>query len=210
MGRRKERTPELRERVLGAAVALLEDGGATRFTARNVAAGAGTSTPAIYELFGDKAGLIRAVIVEGFRVLHQDLEALPVSADPREDLETTLGALRRFVTEHRALAQVMFSRPLGDIDLWLVPNSADRAILRLVRARVRRCVDAGVIAGDQTDVAHGLIALAQGLAGQEVNGGLGRSKVSSDRRWSITVRAVLDGLAPDRPPRLAPRLGPPQ
>jgi AcrR family transcriptional regulator len=205
MGRRKERTPELRERVLRAAVALLEEGGAARFTARSVAAGAGTSTPAIYELFGDKAGLIQAVIVEGFRLLHQDLEALPVSADPRDDLETALGALRRFVTGHPALAQVMFSRPLADIDPPPESGPAGRAILQLVRARVRRCVAAGVIAGDQTDVAHGLIALAQGLAGAEANGGMGSSRASADRRWSITVRAVLNGLAPDRPPRLAAR-----
>ena len=57
MPRAKLRTPELRNRVLQVAVAMLAADGAGAFTARRVAEQAGTSTPAVYELFGDKAGL---------------------------------------------------------------------------------------------------------------------------------------------------------
>jgi AcrR family transcriptional regulator len=54
--RPKQRTPALREHVLEAALALLAAEGVQGFTARKVASTAGTSTPAVYELFGGKGG----------------------------------------------------------------------------------------------------------------------------------------------------------
>jgi len=61
---------------------------------------------------------------------------------------------------------------------------------------VRRCVTAGVISGDETDIAHVIVAMAQGLAGQEKAGWLGSTRASMDRRWDLAITAVLDGLAP--------------
>ena len=47
--------------------------------------------------------------------------------------------------------------------------------------------------GDATDVAHVLLATAQGMAAVEVAGWLG-SKALVDRRWRLAVDAVLAGL----------------
>ena len=69
MPRAKQRTPEMRERVLQAAMDMLASDGVAEFTTRRLAQHAGTSTPAVYELFGDKAGLVREVFFEGFRLL---------------------------------------------------------------------------------------------------------------------------------------------
>src|SRR4029077_11838885 len=55
MPRAKQRTPELRDRLLEAAIATLSEEGIARFTTRRVAERAGTSVPAVYELFDDKA-----------------------------------------------------------------------------------------------------------------------------------------------------------
>ena len=57
MPRPKQRTPELRDRMLQVAVATLTAEGAGGLTTRRIAEQARTSTPAVYELFGDKAGL---------------------------------------------------------------------------------------------------------------------------------------------------------
>src|ERR1700722_6284803 len=70
MPRPKQRTPELRDRVLSAALELLSSVGVAGFTARSVARAAQTSTPAVYELFGDKRGLVRELYFAGFRTLH--------------------------------------------------------------------------------------------------------------------------------------------
>ena len=74
MPRRKQRTPELRDHVRSVAVELLARDGVAGFTARRVAREAETSTPAVYELFGDKGGLIRELFFEGFRLLYSHLE----------------------------------------------------------------------------------------------------------------------------------------
>lgn len=58
--RPKQRTPELRDEVLRVALTMLATDGVEGFTTRRVASGASTSVPAVYELFGDKAGLVAA------------------------------------------------------------------------------------------------------------------------------------------------------
>ena len=54
--RAKQRTPELRDRILHVAPAAFAHDGTDGLTARRIARDADTSIPAVYELFGDKAG----------------------------------------------------------------------------------------------------------------------------------------------------------
>jgi len=192
----KERTPQLRDRVVQVAVLALEKDGVAGFTARRLAADAETSLPAVYELFGDKAGLVRAVFFEGFRMLRERLDRLGEPHDPRSDLVGVIGVLRAFVRDHPAIAQVMFSRPFADFDPGPEEAAAGSSVREFIVGRVRCCIDAGVVAGNETDIAHVLLALAHGLAGQEAAGWLGTSRASIDRRWALAQRAFLDGLAP--------------
>jgi AcrR family transcriptional regulator len=194
--RAKQRTPELRDRVLQVAVAMLATDGVAGLTTRKVAEGAATSTPAVYELFGDKAGLVREMFLEGFRMLRRSFDRLRDTDDPRADLVRVVGALRAFVRENPALAEVMFSRPFADFDPGPAGLDAGSAVRLYVVGHVRRCIDAGVLAGDETDIAHVLVSLTQGLAATETAGWLGRSETSVKRRWDLAVRAVLDGLRP--------------
>jgi AcrR family transcriptional regulator len=196
--RAKQRTPELRGRVLQVAVATLASDGVAGFTTRKVAQEAATSTPAVYELFGDKAGLVREMFFEGFRLLRQRFDQLGELDDPRAALVRVIDALRTFVRENPVLAELMFSRPFADFDPGPSGVAAGRAVRTFIVERVRRCIDAGMLVGDETDIAHVLVSLTQGLAATEMAGWLGTSKVSVDRRWALAVRAVLDGLAPAR------------
>lgn len=102
---------------------MLAADGVGGFTARNVAARAQTSPPAVYELFSDKAGLVREVFFEGFRLLGDRFGRLKESEDPRADLIRMVGTFRVFVRENPMLAQVMFSRPFADFD----PSPGDLA-----------------------------------------------------------------------------------
>jgi AcrR family transcriptional regulator len=195
MPRAKQRTPELRERVLHIALATLAADGVTGFTTRKVAQQASTSTPAVYELFGDKAGLVREVFFEGFRLLGQRLGSLAESGDPRADLVSVIEVFREFARANPVLTEVMFSRPFADFDPGPDELRAGSAVREFIVSRVRRCTAVGVLHGDDTDIAHVLVALAQGLAAQEAAGWLGTSGASMDRRWGLAVRAVLSGLA---------------
>ena len=195
MPRTKQRTPELREHVLHVALAMLAADGVTGFTTRKVARQASTSTPAVYELFGDKAGLVREVFFEGFRLLGQRLGDLAESGDPRADLVAVIEVFREFAGANPVLTEVMFSRPFADFDPGPDELRAGSAVREFIVGRVRRCTSAGIVHGDNTDIAHVLLALAQGLAAQEAAGWLGTSRASMDRRWELAVRAVLGGLA---------------
>ena len=200
MPRPKQRTQQLSDHVLQVAVVTLAADGVAGFTTRRVARQAQTSTPAVYELFGDKAGLVREVFFEGFRQLRRQFDQLAESDDPRADLVEVIETVRGFVGRNPVLAQVMFSRPFADFDPGPAELSAGAAVREFIVARVRRCIDTGILSGQETDIAHVLLALAQGLAAQETAGWLGTSQASVDRRWELAIRATLDGLGPAAEP----------
>ncbi|WP_328351334.1 TetR/AcrR family transcriptional regulator [Mycobacterium sp. NBC_00419] len=195
MPRVKQRTPELRDRVVDVAVATLCENGLSGFTTRRVAERAGTSVPAVYELFVDKDGLLRAVFVEGFHRLGRQLAGLPESADPLADLRAVTPVFRRFCLDYPPLARVMFSRPFQDLGPGPEEIGAAPTVREILVAKVQRCIDAGTLSGDPVDIAHVLLALAQGLAVQEAGRWLGTSATSVNRRWDVGVQAVLAGFS---------------
>ncbi len=198
MPRAKQRTPELRDRVLRVAVALLASGGAVQLTTRRVAEQAETSTPAVYELFGDKAGLVREIFFEGFRMLRRRFDELAETGDPRADLARVLQGFRAFIRANPVLSELMFVRRFTDFDPGPADREAGNAVREFIVGHVRRCIDADVLAGDATDIAHALVALVQGLAATEIAGWLGTSKASIERRWALAIEAILAGLSPRR------------
>jgi AcrR family transcriptional regulator len=194
MPRTKQRTPELRSRALAAAVGLLAEEGAAGLTARSLAARAETSAPALYELFGDKAGVVRELYFEGFRQLFGALTALGESEDPVSDLWALATAYRRFIRSNRDLAEVMFSRPFSDFSPGPDELAATSSVRVLIVGRVRRCIEAGRLRGDETDVAHVLVALIQGMAFAEAAGRLGTTTESIERRWRLAIGTALNGF----------------
>ena len=195
MPRRKQRTPELRDHVRSVAVELLARDGVAGFTARRVAREAKTSTPAVYELFGDKGGLIRELFFEGFRLLYSHLGTFAETDDPRADLVGLVELYRGFIRENPVLSEVMFAHPFTDFEASKSELEASGSVRVFIVERVRRCIDAGILQGEETDIAHVLVALAQGLAAAENASRLGTTRKSIDRRWALAVDAVLDGLS---------------
>jgi AcrR family transcriptional regulator len=198
MPRPKQRTPELRDHIQVVAMDVLARDGVAGFTARNIASRAGTSTPALYELFGDRAGLLREVFFEGFRQMGREFAALDTSDDPHDDLLAMIWCYRAFLRKNRMLAELMFSHPFSDFQPSPDENAAGTAALKFVVGRVRRCVDAGILHGDPKDIAVVLDVLVQGLGRAETSGRLGKSAASIDRRWEMGIGSLLAGFGPGR------------
>jgi AcrR family transcriptional regulator len=192
--RPKQRTEALRERVLQEAQKLLEREGVAFFTARRIAEAAATSLPAVYELFGDKAGLLREIFFAGFVALGDALAQIAPSPDARAGLLDVLTTYRSFVRENPVLAAVMFSRPFADFNPGPSELKAGSRVRTHIVGEVQRCIDAGQLRGDATDIAHVLLALAQGLCAQETAGWLGSNKASVERRWKLALDAALQGF----------------
>lgn len=196
MPRPKQRTPELRQRVLTCAMDQLAETGPAGLTARSLAARAGTSAPALYELFGDKAGIVRALYVEGFRMLGAELGAVREGEDPVADLWALATVYRRFLRGNHALAEVMCSHPFTEFTPGPDELAATVPVRNVLVQRVRRCIDAGRLRGDEGDVADVFIALLQGLVFAEVAGRLGSSTEPVERRWRLAIGTMMQGLTP--------------
>lgn len=192
--RLKQRTEALHERGVASALAVLAEEGAAGLTTRSVARRAAASVPAIYEVFGDKAGLIREVFFEGFRMLGDQLSSLPPADDPLEALQRLCESFRAFVLANPVLAQTMFSRPFIDFEPTEDDNKAGLEVSKIFVRHARDAVDAGLLTGDPTDIAHLFFAFAQGLAAAEGANRLGGSKQSVDRRWRLGLNALVQGL----------------
>lgn len=175
---------------------LLAEGGPAAVTTRSVAARADTSAPAIYELFGDKAGLVRALFFEGFRRLNHELDALPEAAGELDDIFAIVSTFRRFTVARPHLFEVMYTRPFDAFTPTPEEQRlGDKARSHVVDA-VQHCVDSGILDGDATDIAHALLGLAIGLAMQETAGWLGPDPATRSRRWNHATAALLDGFRP--------------
>lgn len=196
MPRPKRRDAALRATILTTARALLEAEGVAACTTRRIARLADTSPPALYELFGDKAGVLRAVVFDGFRDLGRALKRMEPADDPRGALVAIVGVFRTFTNAHPTLTGLMFSRPVTALEPDPEERAASDGVRRHILAQVEACIAAGRLVGDPTDIAHALLALAMGLAQQERAGWLGSTEASRARRWTLGVRALLDGLSP--------------
>src|SRR5690625_6894120 len=67
MARPRPHDAALRATLVELASAAVSEGGSQGLSLRRLAAAAGTTTAAVYTLFGGRDGLVRAVVDEGFR-----------------------------------------------------------------------------------------------------------------------------------------------
>lgn len=197
MPRAKQRTPEMAERVLRAGLQVLERDGLGALTARRIAEEAGTSPAAIYELFGDKAGVIRTMFFSGFERLAESLGASAPAAgeDKMNALVELARRYRSFIVAHPAWAVLMFSRPFATFDPAPEEEAAGAAVRERILNAVRAAIAAGRLHGEATDIGHAFVALIHGLAGAESTHRLGHDDAATARRWDLAIRALLAGLA---------------
>jgi AcrR family transcriptional regulator len=195
MPRRKQRTPELAEQVLQAALGLLGSEGLDALTARRLAGEANTSPAAIYELFADKAGVVRAIFFSGFERLAEHLGEPEPGAQGLDELALLARRYRSFMLAHPAWSAVMFSRPFASFDPAPNERAAGAAVRERILAAVRAAVAGRELRGDPVDIGHAYVALIHGLAAAEISHRLGSSDAALQLRWDVSVRALLRGFA---------------
>jgi AcrR family transcriptional regulator len=191
MGRPKIHDDALRGRLIDHAAALVFDGGVDALNLRRLAAGAGTSTSAVYSLFGNKAGLLESLYLEAARRFGLQMSEVVASGDPVGDIVRLGIAYRDYALREPHLYAIMFDRQGPGID-DRARDEAAATIAPLVDA-VRRGQDTGVlrkvapelVALSCWGVAHGLVSLE--LAGSMPPG----LDVASG--YEDALRAMVDG-----------------
>ena len=103
----------LRRRILDEAAAQIATGGPDHLSLRRVVAAAGTSTNAVYTLFGSRAGLVREVLGRALTEFLASQEAAPRTDDPMADLRTLGRTYRTWALSEPDLYRIMFGPHLG-------------------------------------------------------------------------------------------------
>ncbi|MEU0841368.1 TetR/AcrR family transcriptional regulator [Streptomyces sp. NPDC005962] len=127
-----------RERIVAAAARLLAEGGADAVSTRAVSAAAGVQPPTIYRLFGDKQGLLDAVVAHGFASYLADKTAAAPTDDPVEDLRAGWDLHVGLGLANPALYLLMYGQqPPG------ASSPAALAAFDVLAGHIRRIAEAG-------------------------------------------------------------------
>jgi AcrR family transcriptional regulator len=156
---------------------MLEDAGPEALQARALTAAVGTSTQAIYTLFGGMPGLFGALVVDGFVRFAEHIEAVARSDDPVADFFAQGMAYREWALAHPQHYRLMFGLTGGrlrshpGLELRVsgaLANFAEgqeaaevmvRALDRVKAAGRIAPVDAVVAAGQFLSATHGYVLL---------------------------------------------------
>lgn len=172
---------------------LLSTEGAGALSLRRLAADVGTSTTAVYSLFGGKPALVRELFVEAFHRFGSHLRAVPRTDDPGEDLIQLGLAYRRSALADPHLYPIMFANVVPGFEPdEQVGQEAFAALSPLIEA-----VRAGIAAGlfrqvPDTTVVMSCWGLAHGMVSLELNG-YAPGEDDTDAVYERTLRANLAG-----------------
>jgi AcrR family transcriptional regulator len=103
-----EQVPGTRDRLVAAALTVLEREGLSAIQARTLAAEIGASTMAVYTHFGGMPALIEAVVREGFARFAEHTRGAPQTNDPVADLIAGGLAYADFATRNPQLYRILF------------------------------------------------------------------------------------------------------
>jgi AcrR family transcriptional regulator len=162
--------------ILKATQELILAGGVDGVSIRKVSQRCSYSAPTIYHHFGDKQGLIDALLEERFRPLLAAMEAIPRREDPVQHLREMAQAFVSFALENPAHYQLLMDP--GPSDVESVPSAT--AARALVRGDLEELEREGTLATRDPDAAfqilwavlHGVISLYLADSREEIAEGI--------------------------------------
>jgi len=148
---------------LKASEALLSEAGAEGLSIRGVSERCGYSAPTIYHHFGDKQGLVAALLEERFRAVYDAMAAIPHSDQPAHHLRAMARVFVSFAVAHPGHYRLLVAHGIGEEES--VPSAA--AARALVRDDLQELDRRGHLATSDLDAAfdvlwamlHGVISL---------------------------------------------------
>ena len=192
MGRRREHDEKTAVALLDAAERIVAEQGIDALSLREVARGAGTTTRAIYSLFGSKDGLLGALGMRAFNLLQREIEALPASDQPSDDLIEVALIYRRFALEHPALFSIAFHR--ANPAIWPHFRASAMDALAVLDKRFEPLADADLLGGRSVSEASTQFrALGEGVAWTELRGN--PLPPDPERFWRNAFHALITGFA---------------
>jgi AcrR family transcriptional regulator len=169
--------PELEERIVAAAMRLLDRGGEAAITMRAVAVEAKTTTPTIYERFPDREAILRRVAQGGTNELFAVLQPLgSVDKMVREYLRFNCAHPQRF----DLTVEIFGERSVA---------GEARPIFDLLKARLTK--EVGVTGSKCEDLALAIASLFFGTARGMIAAGADTRHANELRRSSLSALRLL-------------------
>ncbi len=144
------------EQILTAAAGLLEKGGVEAVTTRAVCEAAGVTAPTLYHHFGDKDGLLRAVVARGINTFMAQKRANRQTADALADLRRGWDGWIAFALERPKLFRLMIESTRSD------PSPSQEAFIT-TQAIVERLATEGRLKTDVDTTARTIWAASNGI-----------------------------------------------
>lgn len=172
--------------LLDAAAALLEQGGPAAVTTRAVLDEAGVTAPTLYHHFGDKDGLLNALLAEGVARYFEHRSMLPQTADALADLIMSWDLYLDFICERPQLFKLLMARAQDDQTLL-------EGATAWCRGRLQQLKSEGRLAAD---VEFGLQALLVSSNGVAMLRAQGANDADSRSAGRFVFEQTLAGLVP--------------
>jgi AcrR family transcriptional regulator len=202
VGRPREHDEETREALRAAAERLFDERGPAGVSVRAVAEAVGTTTRAVYSLFGSRDGLlVDALAQRAYELLEQGLDDQDETDDPAHDLvEAGVTIFRPFVRDHPALFRITFQRIVPDFQPGPELIEARQSSFRRLIAKVQRLEHAGLL-GDKP-VEEAVIefqAMCEGLGNFELRGAtIGLLPAGREEQaWRAAFTSLVRGFRTD-------------
>jgi len=164
MGRPRLHDEHLRQRLLEAATELMATEGPD-FSLRPLVASIGTSTSAVYSLFGSRGELLEAITLRAADSL-VDAQNEAEVADPVQRILGIAHAWRQWATDNASMFQVVFGRGESTPAVVEARDSTTEPLLHAVTA----AVDEGVLHGDPETAMRTIFAGVHGFIALELLG----------------------------------------
>jgi AcrR family transcriptional regulator len=186
--RRSEQRAAVRGAILDATEALLLAEGEERFSIRRLVERCGYTAPTIYHHFGDKQGLIAALLDERFERMAQQLKRVRRNGDPVEYLRALGRAFVRFGLRNPTQHRLLFAPRAQQ---HAPPRSALEVQEMLEQAWTELWEQGRLRTGDAGSAGQALFCLLYGLSDRRI--------ARPDHDWSKTgiedaIDALLRGL----------------
>jgi AcrR family transcriptional regulator len=161
--RREQQRSDARRAILAAAESILVEDGYEQFSMRRLAERCGYTAPTIYHYFGDKLGLLDAVLETRFRELLRVIGRVPLSSEPLETIRARGRAFVRFAQRNPTHYRVL----TAERGPTAKPLAAAEEARGLLEQPWRQLIEQGRLAEAHLDLAqqsffallHGLISL---------------------------------------------------
>ena len=187
-----------RERIIAAALTLLNEEGRDAVSTRAVAAAAQVQAPTIYRLFGDKQGLLDAVAAHGFAAHLPQKLALEAERDPVALLRAGWEMNISFALENPTLYALIYGEPRPGVQVDAMEIAA-----RILADAIHQIAAAGRLRVDETLATQLVHASGRGIALEL----LSRTPEQRHPSLSLTGReAVIAAITNDTP--VSPDHGP--